>query len=135
MAHSETERADLRLEIFVRDVANSVSFYVNVLGFGVVQNSDADYAFVAREDAAIGINAQESLPHDHPVKPAPHERNGRGVEIVVIVGDIHAVHATALKSGWPLAAALVDRPWGLTDFRVVDPDGYYVRVTNGSSRQ
>ncbi len=22
-----------------------------------------------------------------------------------------------------------DRPWGLRDFRVVDPDGYYLRLT------
>ena len=131
----EPIRTDLRLELFVRDVAASVSFYVDVLGFRVAQDSDADYAFVSREGAAIGINAAESLPCDHPVRPTPEERNGRGVEIVVVVDDIHAAHAMALTSGWRLADTLVDRPWGLADFRVVDPDGYYVRVTNRSSRQ
>jgi lactoylglutathione lyase len=25
---------------------------------------------------------------------------------------------------------LCDRPWGLRDFRVVDPDGYYLRITH-----
>jgi hypothetical protein len=25
---------------------------------------------------------------------------------------------------------LAARPWGQTDFRLVDPDGYYVRVTS-----
>lgn len=29
--------------------------------------------------------------------------------------------------------ALSDRPWGLLDFRVADPDGYYVRVTHGDA--
>ncbi|WP_350223849.1 hypothetical protein [Rhizobium sp. CNPSo 3490] len=33
------------------------------------------------------------------------------------------------KSGWPLSA-LAMQPWGLPDFRLVDPDGYYVRVTS-----
>jgi hypothetical protein len=26
----------------------------------------------------------------------------------------------------------LDRPWGLRDFRVADPDGYYLRVTTRS---
>jgi hypothetical protein len=30
----------------------------------------------------------------------------------------------------PLAATLTDQPWGLRDFSVVDPDGYYLRVTH-----
>ncbi len=25
---------------------------------------------------------------------------------------------------------LLVRPWGLTDFRVADPDGYYLRITS-----
>ena len=33
------------------------------------------------------------------------------------------------RSGYPLAAAMQDRPWGLRDFRVADPDGYYLRIT------
>jgi hypothetical protein len=32
-----------------------------------------------------------------------------------------------------LAEPLTDRPWGLRDFRVVDPDGYYLRVTHGNA--
>jgi lactoylglutathione lyase len=33
------------------------------------------------------------------------------------------------RSGYPLAAPMQDRPWGLRDFRVADPDGYYLRIT------
>jgi lactoylglutathione lyase len=29
----------------------------------------------------------------------------------------------------PLEQDLQDRPWGLTDFRIIDPAGYYLRVT------
>ena len=25
---------------------------------------------------------------------------------------------------------LQDRPWGLTDFRILDPAGYYLRITS-----
>jgi hypothetical protein len=32
---------------------------------------------------------------------------------------------------------MLDRPWGLRDFRMVDPDGYYLRITShdGTPRQ
>ena len=33
-------------------------------------------------------------------------------------------------AGWPLEQDLQDRAWGLTDFRVVDPAGYYLRITS-----
>jgi hypothetical protein len=29
--------------------------------------------------------------------------------------------------------ALREQPWGLHDFRLADPDGYYLRVTHGDA--
>ena len=46
--------------------------------------------------------------------------------------DIAAVHRRAAASGHPEVTAVVGQPWGLTDFRVLDPDGYYIRVTGWS---
>lgn len=57
---------------------------------------------------------------------------GLGVELVVVVDDVAAVHARAVASGRVEIAALVDQPWGLTDFRILDLDGYYVRITSRS---
>lgn len=34
-----------------------------------------------------------------------------------------------VAAGWSLAEDLTRRPWGLVDFRLLDPDGYYLRVT------
>lgn len=34
------------------------------------------------------------------------------------------------SEGWPRSAELRRQPWGLTDFRLLDPDGYYWRVTS-----
>ena len=33
------------------------------------------------------------------------------------------------RTGHPLVEPIRDRPWGLRDFRLVDPDGSYWRVT------
>ncbi len=34
-----------------------------------------------------------------------------------------------VPAGWPLAADLQARPWGVRDFRLLDPAGYYLRIT------
>ena len=32
-----------------------------------------------------------------------------------------------------ISAALASQPWGLHDFRLADPDGYYLRITHGNA--
>jgi len=54
-----------------------------------------------------------------------------GVEIVLEVDDVEGWHARVGASGYPILESLQDRPWGLRDFRIADPDGYYLRITSG----
>ncbi len=49
---------------------------------------------------------------------------GLGVEIVLEVDDVHVMYENAQSHGYPIEEPLQKRPWGLTDFRLVDPDGY-----------
>jgi lactoylglutathione lyase len=53
-----------------------------------------------------------------------------GVEIVLEVDDVVAAHRRVLAAGHPLEQDLTRRPWGLTDFRIHDPFGYYLRFTD-----
>jgi hypothetical protein len=48
------------------------------------------------------------------------------VDLVLEVDDVVAERDLVVAAGWPLEQDLQDRPWGLTDFRVVDPAGYYL---------
>jgi hypothetical protein len=34
-----------------------------------------------------------------------------------------------LGAGWPLTQDIALQPWGRRDFRLLDPSGYYLRVT------
>jgi lactoylglutathione lyase len=52
-----------------------------------------------------------------------------GVELVLEVDDVAGERDRVLAAGWPLEEDLRERPWGLTDFRILDPAGYYLRVT------
>ena len=55
---------------------------------------------------------------------------GAGVEIVLEVDDLDAALARVGRAGADVAEAIRRRPWGLRDFRLADPDGYYLRVTS-----
>jgi hypothetical protein len=57
-----------------------------------------------------------------------------GVEIGLVVGDLDKAYAAAVvcnDKGWSISLGIGRRPWGVRDFRVLAPDGYYVRVTEG----
>lgn len=120
-------QAALRVEVFVADLDAFVGFYTHVLGFDLADDrraSESPYAAVASGLARIG-----AVPSSSAVDPAVRSVPS-GAEIVLEVGDVEAAYRRASDSGWPIADPLTERPWGLRDFRVFDPDGYYVRVTS-----
>jgi catechol 2,3-dioxygenase-like lactoylglutathione lyase family enzyme len=125
----------LRLELFVQDVEASVRFYRSTLGLEPPATwSPSGYVPIHAGTVIIGVQHLANLPADH------HFSAGRlagprgvGLEIVIEVDDIDLAYATAASHAEPCGGhvePLADQPWGLRDFRLVDPDGYYVRITS-----
>ncbi len=110
----------LRLELFVDDLDRSVDFYQRALGFRLVRR-DPGYASLVNGSVVLGLGPAADLP----------ERRGAGVEIVLEVNDLDAAWARVQRAGVRPVEEPRDRPWGLRDFRIVDPDGYHLRVTDG----
>ena len=52
-----------------------------------------------------------------------------GVEIVLEVADVEAERERVRRAEWPIEEDITRQPWGLRDFRLLDPSGYYVRLT------
>lgn len=125
----ESTGAALRIEIFVHDIDRSVDFYERVLGF-TRETASPDYVAIRHGAALIGIGAMSHLSAGHPLKSSAGERSGLGVEIVLEVDDVEVAFVAARTTGHPLLSPLQDRPWGQRDFRLADPDGYYIRVTS-----
>lgn len=123
------EPAQLRLELFVADIAIARRFYVGVLGFEAGPEGYGGYTPVSRGNIQLAFNSNDRLPDDHPVKVGRDDRPGRGVEIVIEVDDIKAAYAHVQASGWPISSEFATHPWGLSDFRIIDPDGYYLRIS------
>ncbi|MBY5635915.1 glyoxalase [Rhizobium leguminosarum] len=118
----------LSLELFVESPEKSLDFYRRVLGFEVQGSASTEYTMLKNGDAVVAINSRSALSTDHPLRIASGQRAGLGVEIVLKVADVEDAYRAAKESGWPVSD-LALQPWGLRDFRLVDPDGYYVRVT------
>lgn len=113
--------ATLRVEIFPADLEVSLEFYQS-LGFTLMSHR-AGYASLRFGEVRLGLAAAEGVDPVCRAVPA-------GTEIVVEVRDITALRDAVAANGIRLAEDLRERPWGLTDFRVTDPDGYYWRFTN-----
>ena len=121
----------LRIELFVDDLDTSIGFYA-ALGFAV-ERREHDYASLRWGDAVIGLGPVAQLPHTAAGPGFTQDRlaasRGAGVEIVLEVDDLETALAAVRAAGHTLAEPPQDRPWGLRDFRLIDPDGYYLRIT------
>ncbi|MFP4343309.1 MAG: VOC family protein [Anaerolineales bacterium] len=122
----------LRLELFTRDLEAARRFYAEILDFKVADVHPDGYTVMKWGKVRIDLQPVGHLRPDHPVRPGSQERVGLGIEIVLEVEDVVAVRDRVAAGGWPLASALQGRPWGARDFRVLDPDGRYVRITSPS---
>ena len=120
----------LRLELFVDDLPTSMDFYHRVLRFETAEGQTDGYTSITNGKVQLGLNLRSNLPDDHPIQSRSKERPGRGVEIVLEVNDIEEMYQYVITQNWPVSDQLQHQPWGLTDFRVLDPDGYYLRITS-----
>ena len=120
----------VRLELFVDDVQESLRFYTDVLGFEKLAG-DRTYQPVRSGSVVIGLGPADRLDGGHHFNPELQtDRRGLGTEIVLEVDDVRGFYERVQRSRYRVLTPLVRRPWGLTDFRIADPDGYYLRITS-----
>ena len=130
-----TPPAGLRFELFVDDVAATVRFYQATIGLRPSDGWTPDgYVRLYAGAVSIGVQHHASLPSEHHFSPA-HLAGPRGVgaEIVIEVDDVDTAYALASRQAERYGGRvepLANQPWGLRDFRLIDPDGYYLRVTS-----
>ena len=125
----------LRVELFVEDMEATISFYTQVLPFALVRHDSGSYASLRSGNAILGTGPVAKLPEEGGYFTgdiSSHQR-GVGVEIVLEVDNLDRWHDRVTVSGYPILEPLQERLWGLRDFRLADPDGYYLRITSRST--
>lgn len=103
-----------------------------MLGFCLPNDINNSYIPVRKDDVVIGLGEMKKLADSHPLKVTAGQQIGLGVEIVLVVKDVKAIYNKVIAKEYPIEAELTKRSWGLEDFRIVDPDGYYLRITSST---
>lgn len=121
----------MRLELFTSDINKTVNFYQDVLGFKSLKSNSSAYQPIQKGQVILGIGLLESLGSNHYFNSKKGDiQFGYGVEIVLEVDDIQLVYNKVKEANIDIESELKKQPWGLTDFRITDPNGYYIRVTS-----
>jgi lactoylglutathione lyase len=117
------------VEIFVSDVDRTVAFY-ETLGLRVVRRWQ-DWVQLRLGDSLLTLQGDaHAVAGPHYFTPnIGRKPRGTGVEITFEVDDVDAVYALAQSGGVNIVKPIQDREWKARDFRVADPDGYFVRFT------
>lgn len=112
------------VNILIRDVARTVAFLRDVLGLTVVY-SDPDFAVLRHEGRDILLHADHTYA-EHPLLALVGDGGprGAGVELRLYGIDPDAAEARARRRGDTVLAPSKDKPHGLRECYLVDPDGY-----------
>jgi catechol 2,3-dioxygenase-like lactoylglutathione lyase family enzyme len=109
----------VELHLFVRDLDAARGFYVDLLGFSPVYESD----WFLSVDAGAGVHVCCNARRDD---YADWGTGGRGTKVEFRVPDVDAVHERLSRFGVPFDFPPEDKPWGLRSFGVRDPEGYRI---------
>lgn len=114
----------LGINLLVRDVAASVEFAKTVLGAEPVY-ADPDFAVLRHGDAEWMLHADHSY-EDNALHGfvAGLEGRGVGVELRLHHCDPDRAEAAARADGYIVFAGAADKPHGLREAYILDPDGY-----------
>ena len=122
-------------ELWCSDFDKSLNFYINVLGFAVVQRRDqSHHAYLELEGAQIMLASWEQ---DGTWETGAFEKPfGRGINFQVLVENAQGLHERVLANEvHPFVEIHTKEYWrtGRMDtrkeFAVLDPDGYLLRFT------
>jgi uncharacterized glyoxalase superfamily protein PhnB len=113
--------------LIVSDVARSVAFYRDVLGFSVQQTvpeaAPFVFAIVTSGSVEIFLNALDAALQEYPAfggRPI-----GGTLTLFVEVEGIRRAH-DAIASKVTMVMPLEEKWYGMTEFAFVDPDGYVI---------
>lgn len=121
------------LELHVPDF-EKVKEYYGKLGFEVVWERKPEgfkgYLILKMGDNILCFWAGNEHVYEQTYfkKFSKNTKRGYGVEIVIMVDDVERYYSK-VKGFANVVEELVLQPWGLKDFRVEDPFGYYLRIT------
>jgi catechol 2,3-dioxygenase-like lactoylglutathione lyase family enzyme len=121
-------------ELDVEDLDRSLAFYVEVAGFRkLFGRPEERFAYLDRDGAQLML--EEAAGPGRRFRTASLEHPyGRGINLMIEVGNIDSLHARVRAAGVEIVIPLEERWYrenevenGQRQFVVADPDGYLLR--------
>ena len=110
----DVEFINFRPNLLVKDVAISIAFYRDVVGFEVRNSTDdGSFALLGKGLAEVALVQTDDPPAE---------------QAYLYVRGVEALSRRCKEAGCDIARDLVDHPWGLRDFVVRDPDGHLIGI-------
>ena len=106
-------------QFLVDDLPRSIDYYCRCLGFVLDFTYEAFYAGVSRDRCAIHLKAAPKTVADR-----AHRKQHEHLDAYIALRNVAALHDELRSRGALVTKPLEERPWGVTDFYVEDPDGY-----------
>lgn len=115
---------DFGVNLVVSKVHNSVQFLNAVFDFTVLRSS-ADYALLKHRDQFYQLHGEHTY-SSHPLLSILPEMGlrGAGVELRLFQIDPDDAQRKALAEGYTVLQSAADKPHGLRECFLLDPDGY-----------
>lgn len=111
----------------VNDLAASLAWYRDVLGFILAEEYKRDDALVG---ARLKAGAVEVMLIQDDFAKGRDRQKGQGLRFYCQTGqDVDQVAAGVVERGGVLAQPPTTQPWGLRDFAVSDPDGFQISIS------
>ena len=129
-------------ELDVSDLAQSLEFYVGLIGFMIrYERPEERFAYLTLDRAHLML--EEAAGPGRRFHTAPLERPyGRGVNLQITVADAAALHERVLAAGFVPQLPIEERWYrlargeiGLRQFALLDPDGYFLRFATELGRR
>jgi catechol 2,3-dioxygenase-like lactoylglutathione lyase family enzyme len=110
--------------LIVSDMAASLAFYRDVLGFQLAQSvpDEAPFVFAWLKRGGVELFLNDAKPV---VSEFTNLRAGNTSTLFVIVNDVDAFHAQ-LSGRARIVMGLTDQFYGTREFAILDPDGYLI---------
>ena len=118
------ELGGLTVNLLVRDMPRATAFAREVLQATIVYE-DPDFAAVEAAGAKWCLHADHAY-SDHPLAGSLAETPVRGIgaELRVMGLNPDAAEARARAAGYEVLAGAIDKPHGMREAYILDPDGY-----------
>lgn len=120
---------NFRLELFVENLQNSIKFYEEILGLTFFNKNETG-AVIKLENVSLLLTQDIVLDENHYFKKGGINPKGKGVEVILVSDNIEKLYKQVLERNYPIESELKLQSWGMKDFRIIDPDGYYLRLTS-----